>query len=240
MFLNRNRNADKNKGDKGPVKDIKEISAIKIQCMIRKFLARQKVRRQAQIVWVRVFDPAFKRYFWYQRLAGKSSWDKPRFIQEVFDNRDREAAENINRIIRGFIARCRVKRIAAERYGRYYDVETKRFYWHDRKSDTTTYNASPWLKSQNIPMAKEDNLLFEAEQRIKELERQLQEKDKEIKAARKARYDDLQPQIIKDKVKAAKNLQRSKHMDDWSTDDLAAWFTELKMEEYIPNLYNDR
>lgn len=89
-------------------------------------------------------------------------------------------------------------------------------------------------------MAKEDNLLYEAEQRIKELERQLLEKDKEIKAARKARFDDLQPQIIKDKVKAAKNLQRSKHMDDWSTDDLAAWFTELKMEEYIPSLYNDR
>ncbi|RYH16565.1 hypothetical protein EON65_29850 [archaeon] len=29
-------------------------------------------------------------------------------------------------------------------------------------------------------------------------------------------------------------------LPEWSTDDLAAWFTELKMEMYITNLYSNR
>jgi hypothetical protein len=57
---------------------------------------------------------------------------------------------------------------------------------------------------------------------------------------RQKRYEDLEPEVIKDKVTKAKFADRSKHMDEWSMDDLAAWFYEMKMPEYIPFLYTNR
>jgi hypothetical protein len=46
--------------------------------------------------------------------------------------------------------------------------------------------------------------------------------------------------VLVDRVKSAKNLERSKDLDEWTIDELAAWFTELKMEEYIPFIYANR
>lgn len=66
------------------------------------------------------------------------------------------------------------------------------------------------------------------------------EKDNEIKLARKQRFEELEPLVIADRVANAKDLIRSKDMDKWTIDELSAWFTELKMEEYIPFLYKNR
>ena len=38
----------------------------------------------------------------------------------------------------------------------------------------------------------------------------------------------------------AKNLTRSRHMDDWSIDDLCAFFVELKMDAYCKFLYQNK
>jgi len=83
-------------------------------------------------------------------------------------------------------------------------------------------------------------MLYKSYLRIQELEKKLLEKEEELKQVRVKRYDELEPEILKDKVKNAKSLVRSRHMDLWSTDQLAAWFTELKMDDYIPFLYQNR
>ncbi len=44
--------------------EVQNSSAIKIQCLIRRKLARVKVRTRAQKIWQRVFDPKFVLYFW--------------------------------------------------------------------------------------------------------------------------------------------------------------------------------
>jgi len=217
----------------------KDKAATILQCLVRMYLARIKIRRVAKGVWIRVFDPTYKRYFWYDRLHGASSWKQPKYV-ELFDNEDIQEVINIQRVVRGFLGRCRTKALANQKYVRYFDSESNRFYWFDKESQKTYYVVSKWLQNQHIAMPKEDQLLLQSNLKIKELEKKLLEKDNEIKKIRLKRYEELEPEIIRDKVKNAKNLRRSKHMDDWTTDDLAAWFTQLKMEEYIPSLFSNR
>jgi hypothetical protein len=47
-------------------------------------------------------------------------------------------------------------------------------------------------------------------------------------------------QVLADKLRNAKSIKRSKHMDTWSPDELAAWFTELKMDDYVQFIYDNR
>lgn len=206
---------------------------------IRRFLAVRRVQKRARMTWLRVYDPAFNIYFWFNKINGQSQWTLPRFI-EKFSERDLKAAALLNRIVRSFIGRMRVRKVAHTRYTRFYDSNLNRFYWMNNETEVTSWKASPWLVKQDIPMPPEDNQLYAAMQKIKDLEAALKDKEREIKAVRKKRYEELEPKVLEDRVKHAKNLTRSKNLDEWSIDDLAAWFTELKMEEYIPFLYANR
>ena len=47
-------------------------------------------------------------------------------------------------------------------------------------------------------------------------------------------------EVVQDKLRDVKAIERGKHMDEWSTDELAAFFTELKMEQYCHFLYSQR
>jgi len=89
-------------------------------------------------------------------------------------------------------------------------------------------------------MPPEDVMLETQATKIKELEKILKEKDAEIRRIRKATYEELEPKVLEDRVKNAKVLVRSKHMDDWSVDELAAWFIEMKMDHIITFLYQNR
>eukprot|EP01039_Chlorochromonas_danica_P001254 gene1254-1366_t len=214
-------------------------AAIRIQKLIRAFLARQRVKARAKEVWRRVFDPMYKRYFWFDQIHEQSSWKQPKYLT-LFNEEDDKAVLTIQRIIRGFIHRMRVRKLANQYYQRFYDAKDNAFYWLDKRTQVTTYQASPWLQRQCIAMPVEDQMLLESQLKIAELERQLAAKEEELKIVRKARYEELEPFVIKDKVKKATSLERSKNMEDWTVDELAAWFVEMKMESYIPALYENR
>lgn len=241
MLLRRNK-AKKKAEEEQKIKekaDTEDKSAIKIQCMVRKFLARRKVIRTAQANFLRVFDPLYKKYFWYDKLHDKSDWKLPRHCT-LFKEADFVAVAKIQRVARGFIERRRARKLANQKYTRYFDVDRNSFYWVNNFTQQTSYAASQWLQRQNIDMPTEDSLLLQSQLRIKELERQLAEKNAELKAVRKKRYEDLEPEVIQDKIKDARHLQRSRHMDEWTMDELCAWFTELKMDDYIPILFTNR
>lgn len=217
----------------------KEKSAVKIQCLIRKFVAKCRIKKQSNAVWLRVFDPSFKIYFWYNRLNKASRWDTPLF-STLITQEDIDAAIKIGSVVRGFIGRMQARKVAWKRYGRFYDVKTNKFYWVDNETGKSTYVVSSWLNKQQIPMPNEDIMLHSSQLKIKELEDKLKEKDREIKDIRRKRYEELEPEVILDKVSQAKTLKRSRNMNEWKTEDLAAWFTELKMEQYIKNLFANR
>lgn len=97
------------------------------------------------------------------------------------------------------------------------------------------------------PIPIEEQLLYESQRKVAELEekilmleQKLKEKDNEIKLVRKKRFEELEPEILLDKVANARTLKRSREMDEWKTEDLAAWFTELKMEEYNSFIFSNR
>ena len=221
------------------VVDVKEPAAKKIQCMIRVFLAKIRIRRTAKRVWQRVYDPTYKRYFWFNNLNETSMWTKPKFVEMYYDE-DHEATQMIQKVIRGFVGRMKARRVANTRYTRFYDANLNKFYWLDQKTQQTTWNVTPWLERQEINMPPEDQMLYDSQTKIRELVAQLEAKDQEIKDIRKKRFEELEPEVIRDKVKNAKSFKRSRNMDEWKTDELAAWFTELKMDEYIPFLFQNR
>ncbi len=217
----------------------KNKAAIPIQCLIRKVLAKAKCKRVARKTWMRVFDPAFKMYFWYNKNTGKSIWTLPKFVDK-FSPEDEHATRYIARLVRGFLGRRRARREVYSQYTRYFDAKVGKHYWVKHSTGHTFWKASDWLIKQEVPMPAEDVMLFDQSKRIAELEKLLKEKDAEIRRIRKSTYEELEPKVIEDRVKNAKLLQRSKHLDEWSVDELAAWFTELKMEHIIPFLYQNR
>jgi FK506-binding protein 1 len=154
--------------------------------------------------------------------------------------KDEAAATHFTRVVRGYLGRIKVRAKAHVKYARFFDVKLNKFYWMNKETNFTFWNASAWLIAQNIDMSQEDILLFNQYMKIKQLEDALKAKDEEIKEVRLKTYQELEPEVILDRVATAKNLERSKYMDEWSTDDLAAWFVELKMDEYIPFLYQNR
>ena len=216
-----------------------EKAILPIQMMIRRKLARARVKRLMEKNFERVFDPKLGLYFWYNRTTGQSQWKTPLMLS-LHSVRDHKAAIRIQRIVRGFIGRFRARKVAALKYTRFYDAKTDKFYFMLNSSKKTFWKASPWLKRMNIPMPPEDQMLFESQLKIKELESLLKMKDEEIAEVRQKRFEELEPEVIKDKVANARGGPRSKHMDEWSVDDLAGWFAELRFDQYIPTIYSHK
>jgi hypothetical protein len=214
-------------------------AAIMIQCMIRCFLARVHMKSRARRIWQRVFDPKFKIYFWFNKLNGQSQWNLPKYMF-MFTDVDTEATTKIQKLCRGFVGRMKVRRLVHAKYTRFYDSNLNRFYWMENATQKTTWKVSVWLMKQNVPMPPEDEMIYKSMARIRELEEKLQQKEDEIRIVRRKRYEELEPEVLRDRVASAKVLKRSKHMDEWTTDELAAWFTEMKMAEHIPFLYSNR
>jgi SAM domain (Sterile alpha motif) len=89
-------------------------------------------------------------------------------------------------------------------------------------------------------MPNEDMMLYQSHLKIRELEEKLKAKDEEIKEVRLKRFEELEPEVLRDKVSNARALKRSKHMDEWSMEQLCAWFEEMKMGEHVPYLLANR
>jgi guanylate kinase len=146
----------------------------------------------------------------------------------------------MERIVRGFLGRCRVRKIAETKFSKYFDAKQDKFYYFNHTTNETSWKASNWLIRQNLPLSPEDQALYDSCQKIKELEAKLQAKDQEIKDVRKKRLEELEVEVVKDKLRTVKSLQRGKHMDEWSIDELASFFTELKMDQYCQFLYSNK
>jgi hypothetical protein len=218
-----------------------ENAILLIQCMIRRKLARMRVKHLLQETYERVYDPKMCLYFWFNSKTGESQWRVP-FLLKTYEQQDHDAATEIERIARGYIARRAVRIMAMEKYSRFYDAKGDRFYWMNNETKETSWSVSTWLRKMEIPLLPEDQMLYESQKRIKELELVLKAKDEELARVRRKRYEELEPFVIQEKLENAKaiNIPRSKHMDDWSVDQLAAWFAEMKLDEHIPTLYTHK
>ena len=134
-----------------------------MRCVINRFIFQVAAR-----TWQRVFDPAFKLYFWHNRYTGDSTWTKPRRVK-IFNDEDTFAVRIIQKFVRGFIGKMRVRKVVRERYMRYYEANQRKFYWHENKSGKTFWVVSNWLVRQNIPLPVEDQLIYDSHQKIEVL-----------------------------------------------------------------------
>jgi len=217
----------------------KRKAATRIQCMVRKALAAVTVKNRAFRIWRKVFDPSSNCYFWYNQLNGQSQWNLPKYMTAHTED-EVNSTMLIQKVVRGFTHRMRARKRAHSMYTRFYDSSVNKFYWMINATQVTFWRSTPWLLKQEIPMPPEDQMLYQSMLKIRELEEILKKKDEEIKAVRIKRYEELEPQVLVDRLKSAKDLERSRDMDEWSIDELAAFFTEMKMDQYVPFLYSNR
>ena len=131
-------------------------------------MARIKVMNRARRSWRRVYDPEFDVYFWYNVINGGSQWHLPKY-QVLFTEKDEFGAHEMQRIIRGFVGRRRVKNKANSKWTRFFDSKQNKFYWMENENQRTFWNATKWLVKQEINMPPEDEQLFDQFQKIKAL-----------------------------------------------------------------------
>jgi hypothetical protein len=124
-------------------------AAIPIQCFARKILAKAKIKRVARKTWMRVFDPAFKMHFWFNKNTGKSIWSIPRYVDK-FTPEDEAATRKIARLVRGFLGRRRARAEVYRQYTRYFDANVGKHYWVKHATGMTFWKASEWLVKQNV------------------------------------------------------------------------------------------
>ena len=174
-------------------------AAVPLQCFARVILAKVRMKRAAKKTWMRVFDPAFKMYFWFNKNNGSSQWTVPLFCK-LFTEVDIAAALLIGKVIRGFNGRRKTRREVYSQYTRYFDANVAKFYWIKHSTGLTFWKCSPWLQSQNIPMPLEDEMLYNSHKKIQDLESALKAKDEEIIRIRQSTYEELEPQVLADRV----------------------------------------
>lgn len=169
----------------------KDQQAVKIQCMIRKFLARVKMKRVSMQQWGRVFEPKIDQYFFYNSLTGKSQWSVPRWLSLWYPE-DIEAVTKFQRITRGFLGRVRSRNLSKLRYAKFYDQTSDKVYFLNTYTQETFWEPSEWLYNQRVQLADDDQALFDSVQKIKQLEKLLSQKDQEIKDVKLKRFQELE------------------------------------------------
>jgi len=75
-----------------------------------------------------VFDPRFKIYFFFNKINGQSQWKLPNYV-DLFNDTDDKMTQRIQRMIRIFIAKMKVRHIVHAKYTRFYDASVNRFYF---------------------------------------------------------------------------------------------------------------
>jgi hypothetical protein len=169
----------------------KDEHAIKIQNLIRKFLARLKMKHVSMAQWGRVFEPKIDQYFFYNTLTGKSQWPVPRWISLWYPE-DIASVIKFQKIARGFLGRVRSRSLAKLRYSKFYDQKSDRVYFMNNRSGETFWDPSEWLFNQRIELTPDDQALFDSIQKIKQLEKMLSQKEEEIKEVKLKRFEDLE------------------------------------------------
>ena len=83
----------------------KDDMATVLQTIIRwKLIAPHRVKRRFFSIWLRVYDPRFRIYFWYNRLNKQTTWTRPfARVTPLYDKDEMNAAWLLTRVLRSFI-----------------------------------------------------------------------------------------------------------------------------------------
>ena len=63
--------------------DMQSYSIIRVQALIRRFLARSRQLKEIYKRFEKIYDPKRKRFYYYDKVKDKSSWVKPPFLMKL-------------------------------------------------------------------------------------------------------------------------------------------------------------
>lgn len=219
---------------------IRESAARKLQRIVRGYLTRKRISELALQLYEREFDLQFHRYFYYNPLTHRSTWEVPLLLQPLarqLQEQEKYCSLNIQKLARRWLARTRLRKIIAQRYERLYDGKEQVFYYHDKRKNATFFELSPFLQrfQTAIPTREDDMQLYLAQQEIKRLKAEMQEKEHEIAVLRSPvrGMDDASSVAMRS---VSLEQARSKQMDEWTTEQLCGWFRELNLAEHVDAL----
>lgn len=217
-------------------------AARKIQSRYRIKIARRRIMDVVRNKFELVFDPDSGEYFYYNKETGESQWDKPKTLGDKDMYADGPEADNAARILQNaFRRRLALKQIREMIKGIYkkeYDPSTGDFYYLNVKTGETRWDKPGGhllAVDEDIELDEDSNLLLQRDKEIDRMRLLLQQKELEIEAVQKKRYEELEEEErSKRLVTALRGAKRSKDMDEWTMEHVCAWFMELgnKMDQY--------
>jgi hypothetical protein len=129
--------------------DIHSLLAVKMQSLIRRFLARCRVIQIVNMRFEKILDPRRKLHYYYDKIADASSWSKPILLRHGDIDKisptytEDKAAEIIIDIYRRLRALRRVQRLYAERVEKIYIDSSKKKRMYRIKGSTEHFLQLP-------------------------------------------------------------------------------------------------
>jgi len=210
--------------------------AVKMQCMIRAKFARERIRDKCRDQFEQVFDNENGRYFFYNKKTGQSIWEKPAIMgTESMDTNYEWAATQLQKMYRKKLARKHLADMSKQWFEKAYDPDTKQFYYVRRMDNLTRWDKPPFIaKDDDADLGPDSKKFLDRDEEIKWLKEQLKEKEAMIKHTEKARFQDLDQKLRDERLLTAKEEPRGKQMDEWTMEEVVAWFESLGFPEYEP------
>jgi hypothetical protein len=128
-----------------------EYSVTKLQSFVRLFLCRTKLLKSLNVRYEKIFDPKRHKYYYYDKLRDRSSWDKPRLllgkdletIAPTYTND--EAATKIQTRIRMKLSLLRVRLVYQANLITSVDEGSGANYYYNPKSDVTMWDLPEFM-----------------------------------------------------------------------------------------------
>ena len=208
----------------------------KIQSMVRCKFARERVREKCREQFEQVFDIENNRYFYYNKRTKESLWEKPTIMgSDSMDPKDEWAATQLQKMYRKKQAKKRLGDMSKAWFEKAYDPETKSFYYVRRMDNLTRWDKPMFIPKDDDAVLGEDSKRFlDRDEEIAHLKKLLAEKEIAIKRTEKARFEELDNKLRNERLLTAKQEPRGKQMDEWSMEEVVAWFESLGFPEYEP------
>uniref|UniRef100_A0A7S1TPB3 peptidylprolyl isomerase n=1 Tax=Phaeomonas parva TaxID=124430 RepID=A0A7S1TPB3_9STRA len=224
----RRDSGDGSDGESTNERELQDEAATDIQCAFRKWVARREVLGMIRDHYEKVWEPDYDCYFYFNARTEDSSWEPPKVLRgEPYDPLEEPAAIAIQTMGRRVMAKERARDVLFDRTERVFDPVTKEFFYHDTISDKTFWDKPKLLRpGEDIEANVADATLAEREDEVATLKRELEEERRRFAEFKAKRFNDVRELVKQSDIEDAKGRLRSKHMDDWTFQEVSAWLDE--------------
>lgn len=134
--------------------DEKYYSALKIQSLIRRFLVRSKILNELYTNYIKIYDPLYKKPYYYNKKTEESTWLKPVLflkndimkLRSIYRTK-KEALIVLQSFFRMYLARKKTRLLYQSIIIKIYDEYSGYFYYYNPKARTTHWTLPKFMNN---------------------------------------------------------------------------------------------